>query len=300
MRIGFFKATLLLMIVGWLGFSQAYARPIVLAQVSDRPKKDFKQLRPMAAEVAKRLSQYGITEGQVRLYPNVEELTLAMQRGEVDWVTETLYSAAVLVAEANAKPLVQKWKGGDQEYRSFLFTRRDSALNNLNDLVGRSVAFEHPASFSSYYLPRHLFDSQGMTTRYLESIRAHRHPGMVNFLFSRNEKNNVLWVEKGLVDAGVISEADWNDEVRVSAQQRQMFKVIHRSEFYPRALELVSPNLDAQVAEGLRSVLLEMSPVADSDVMARYERTTGFSKISDNLYRQLEEIYQHQKAWGVN
>ena len=60
------------------------ADTLVLAQLSDRPKKDFKQLRPMAKYVASELKSVGITRGEVRLFSELDELTAAVKSGEAD------------------------------------------------------------------------------------------------------------------------------------------------------------------------------------------------------------------------
>lgn len=278
--------------------NHASAETLVIAQLSDRPKKDFKQLRPMVRHVAEQLRSVGVTDAEVKLFSNLKDLIEAVKSGEVDWVTETPYSASVLVAEAGAIPLVTKWKSGQRHYQSLIYTHKDSQLQSLDQLTGKLIAFEHSNSFSSYYLPRLILEQQGMQTNEVKSAKQDGDPNAVNFLFSRNEKNNLLWVHKQLVDAGALNDGDWNNPKRVPPGLKSELRIIYRSEPYPRALELVSPELNPAIAESLKTLLLNMTVESDGDLLARYEKTTGFAPLPDNLPQLLNEIYSTSRSWA--
>lgn len=276
----------------------AYAETLVIAQLSDRPKKDFKELRPMVQHIAARLSAVGITDGTVKLYSDIEELTQAVKSGEVHWVTETPYTAAVLVHEANAVPMLSKWKSGQRQYQTLIYTHRDSGLYSVQDLQGKRIAFEHSQSFSSYYLPRLLLEQQGLTLTEMPGLKAKTADGAINYLFSRNEKNNLLWVHKQLVEAGALNDGDWNNTSRVPAALKADLRIIYRSEPVPRALELISPKVRPEVAQALKDILLNMTPETDGDLLARYEKTTGFEIPPPQLPQMLKEIYTTSQRWS--
>jgi phosphonate transport system substrate-binding protein len=206
--------------------------------------------------VAKQLAALGISAGEVRLYPAAEALVAAMRRGEVDWVTETPFTAARLMREAGARPLLRKWKGGQREYQSIICTRSDSPVRELGDLVGQTIAFEHADSFSSYYLPRRMLEQQGISLHAMESLQQLPVTGGVSYMFSRNERNNALWVHKTLIVDGAMNNSDWSNPARVPPSLRSELRIIYRSPSYPRALELVSEGLEPGLATALQSLLL--------------------------------------------
>jgi phosphonate transport system substrate-binding protein len=275
----------------------AQARPLVLAQVSDRATKDYEELRPMVQHAAAGLSDFGITSGEVRLFLTAEALVDAMRKGEVDWVTETSFTAARLVNEAQARPLLRKWKGGLREYRSIIYTRADSPVRTLDDLVGQTIAFEHADSFSSYFLPRSVLEQGGFKLRRLESLGQRPASDQIGYLFSRNEKNNALWVDKSLTVAGALSSNDWHNPKRVPEALRAHLRIIYRSAAYPRALELTSASLDPALAEALRSLLLGMTPDNSPELLQRYERTTGFEPVQPQDIALLSDIYHRSRSW---
>ncbi|MBE9395683.1 phosphate/phosphite/phosphonate ABC transporter substrate-binding protein [Pontibacterium sp. N1Y112] len=277
--------------------SPAIADTLVLAQLSDRPKKDFKQLRPMAKYVASQLQSLGITRGEVRLFSELDELTEAVKNGEVHWVTETPYTASVLVHEGDAIPLVMKWKSRQKRYQTLIYTHKDSQLTSLGDLLGKRIAFEHNNSFSSYYLPRLLLHKQGISATKIEGFNAPRASDKINYLFSRNEKNNLLWVHKGLVEAGALNDGDWENKGRVPEELKSELRIIYRSEPYPRALELVSSKLSEERATALKKLLLSMTQESHGKLLSRYEKTDGFEVLTPEVPQLLEDIYATSRTW---
>jgi phosphonate transport system substrate-binding protein len=285
------------LLLGLLLSVPAQSRVLVLGQVSERPDKDYAQLRPMVEHAAAQLSGLGVSSGEVRLYAEAEDLVTAMRRGEVDWVTETAFTAARLVHEAGARPLLRKWKRGQRDYQSIIYTRADSPVRNLHDLVGQTIAFEHVDSFSSYFLPRRLLEQQGLQLRPLENVQQTAEPGLVSYIFSRTEQNNALWVHKGLSVAGSLNNNDWDNPARVPLGLRADLRIIYRSASYPRALELVSAGLEPALALALQDLLLGMVPETFPELLARYEQTTGFEPILPDDMQLLTDIYESSRAW---
>jgi phosphonate transport system substrate-binding protein len=283
--------------LGLVLFSAVEARVLVLGQVSDRPGKDYEQLRPMADYAAQQLAPLGISSAEVRLFPQAADLVAAMRRGEVDWVTETPFTAARLVHEAGARLLLRKWKRGQREYQSIIYTRLGSSVRSLDDLVGQTITFEHADSFSSYYLPRRLLEQRGMVLSPMKDLQQLPVPGRVSYMFSRNERNNALWVHKSLIVAGALSSSDWNDPARVPPALRDELRIIFRSPSYPRALELVSAGLAPELVAALRDLLLRMTPANAPELMAAYEKTTGFEPILPDDLSLLNDIYRSSRAW---
>lgn len=73
--------------------------------------------------------------------------------------------------------------------------------------------------------------------------------------------------------------------------------IIYQSSPYPRALEIVGPGLKQEVVEALTEKLLAMDASLDNGVLGRYEKTTGFSPITADIYAQLKQVYQYSLQW---
>ncbi|GGC10101.1 hypothetical protein GCM10011352_40700 [Marinobacterium zhoushanense] len=266
------------------------AQPLVLAQISERPKKDYAELRPMASYIADQLSEFGFDGAEVRLFRTADELIAAIRAGEVHWVTETPYTTARLVQETGSRALVKKWKNGQRQYQTLIYTREGSGIKELADLVNRQIAFEHPYSFSSYYLPKRILERSGFTLSPLHKATELPPSGTIGYLFSRNEKNNALWVDKAIVAAGALNDGDWNNPDRVPPTIRQRLRIIYRSPFYPRAFETATPALPPDAAQRLQQLLLTLDRASHSALLERYEHTEAFAPIEPTDLQLLHDM----------
>lgn len=287
-----------LLICGLMMFGVcSHAEVLVLGQLSDQPQKDFKELRPMVRFVADALQDQGISRGEVVLFSEPEELAQALRSGRVHWVSESPFTAAYLVQEAAAIPLLYKWKAGQKRYQSLVYTHKDSGIRDLSDLSGKRLAFEKDQSFGGYYLPRLYMEQRELKLEPGISLRDPRRAEVVNFVFSRNARNNLLWVQKGLADAGAINTGDWYNIPPELSSVKDDLRIICATRPYPRALELVSSQMPEARAEALKELLLSLNPEEHAELLERYENTDGFEDLPPDADDMLAEIYQRSRNW---
>ena len=268
----------------------AQAQTLVLAQISDRPKKDFRQLRPMAEHIQRQLRPYGFDRADVQLYPDVQSLMSAIRQQRVHWVTETLLTSARLVQANLAKPVALKWKRNQGNYHGLIYVRHDSPVQTLHHLRGRRIAFEHHNSFSSFYLPALTLRQAGLTLQALPHPGDAVPPNHVGFVFSRNERNNLLWVHKGITDAGSLNNGDWDLPGRLPDALKQDMRIIYRSPAYPRAFELVTPALPPEAAAALEQALLSLQQEQHGHLLSRYEQTERLTPITAEHRALLQQL----------
>src|SRR3546814_1395171 len=92
---------------------------------------------------------------------------------------------------------------------------RDSNIDSLEDLPGHSIAFQNSASTSAYFVPATELLERGLPMEILLSPLDRPAAGSVGYLFARSELNISTWVDKRLVDAGVMSNLDWDNPRRM-------------------------------------------------------------------------------------
>ena len=98
-------------------------------------------------------------------------------------------------------------------------------------------------------------------------------------------------MHKGLVDAGAVSSLDWDDPGRVPAAFRADFRVIHESNPYPRALELVRDGMDPRMEARLRQVLLDAAgDPAARDALRLFFSTSRFLPLDPASERALDGL----------
>jgi phosphonate transport system substrate-binding protein len=264
---------------------------LVLGRISDDPRAHYDQLKPLLDYVVPRMADVGIREGRILMAKDAQQMASYMRRGRVDWVTETAGTAMLLKQRAGARPLLLTERDGTSHYHSVFFARRDRGLRRLEDLRGRRVAFQRSLSTSAYFVPAAELIARSMPLEILLSPDDQPSANAVGYLFARSELNISTWVHKGLVDAGVMSNLDWDNPRRVPSAFRRDFTVIGRTARYPRAVELVRTDLEDRVAQRLREVLLQAPrEAAGREALLRFFETTRFHPIDAASDEALAQI----------
>jgi phosphonate transport system substrate-binding protein len=247
---------LIALLVPLTGLCAGESGVLVLGRISDDPKAHYEQLRPLLEYVVPRMRDVGIREGRILMARDPQQMASYLRRGRVDWVTETAATAVLLRNRADARPLLLTERDGTRQYHTVFFARRDSRLRRVEDLRGRTVAFQRPSSTSAYFAPASHLLGRGFALEILPSPAERVDSNAVGYVFARSELNISTWVHKRIVDAGVMSHLDWDNPQRMPMAFKRDFVMIGRTDDYPRAVELVRGTLDAKVAERLRAVLL--------------------------------------------
>lgn len=258
------------------------AHVLVLGRISDDPKTHYEQLKPLLDYVVPRMAGVGIREGRILMARDAQQMASYLRRGRVDWVTETSGTAMLLHQRAGAQPLLLTERDGVSRYRTLFLARRDSGIRDIDALRGRSIAFQNTSSTSAYFVPAAELLARGLPLTLL--LSPHDRPGAneVGYVFARSETNVATWVHKRLVDAGAMSNLDWDNPARVPPSYRADLEVVHATDEYPRALEMVRGDLDPKVRERLREVLAGASADPDAhEAMLRFFKTTRFLPIDE-------------------
>ncbi|TXI48495.1 MAG: phosphate/phosphite/phosphonate ABC transporter substrate-binding protein [Lysobacter sp.] len=271
--------------------AQSHEGVLVLGRISDDPKSHYEPLKRLLDYVVPRMRDVGIREGKVLMAKDAQQMASYLRRGQVDWVTETAATAVQLQERARAQPLLLTERNGVSRYRSLIFVRRDSGIGDLGQLRGRSIAFQNTASTSAYFVPAIELLRRDLALSLLLSPMDRPSGDSVGYVFARSELNIGAWVHKRLVDAGAMSELDWNDPARLPPTYRDDLLVIHTSDPIPRALEMTRSDLDPRVRERLIEVLMQ----AANDTQAReplkyFFRTTRFLPLDTPTRQGLERL----------
>ena len=266
---------------------------LVIGKITDNPKKLYRYLKPIADYVVDHMKDIGIHEAKVLMAKNNRQMLDYFKRGKVDWLTETPVSAVFFHEKAGAEILVRKWKKDVPDYYTIFFTRKDSGINFLPDLKGKTIAFEDEGSTSAYYVPASILIQKGLKLTRLASVRAKPPSDRVGYVFSGQEINTSTWVYSGLVDVGTFNNIDWNKDDHVRKLYRKEMKIIHKSKKFPRAFELVRKDLDPRIKQRLKKVLLDAhnDPKAQKALRA-YQKTKKFDKLDENEWAALQEAHR--------
>lgn len=264
---------------------------LVLGRISDDPKAHYVQLKPLLDYVVAHMADVGITSGRILMARDARQMSSYLRRGRVDWVTETSGTGVELQRRSGAQPLLLTERGGASIYHTILFTRADSGIISVADLRGKAVALQGVGSTSAYVMPAATMLAAGLPMEILLSPQDRPDKDSVGYVFARSELNIAAWVDKGMVDAGALSNLDWQDPRRMPGSFRSHMRVLAQTPDYPRALEMVRPGLAPEVRERLRQVLLDAAqdPQAAA-AMKRFFGTTRFLQLDAASLQGLDRV----------
>lgn len=264
---------------------------LVLGRVSDDPRMHYDQLKALLDYVVPRMADVGITGGRVLMARDPAQMASYLRRGRVDWVTGSATIAVQLQQRADARVLLLAERDGVTRYRTLFFARRDSPVRGLADLRGRTLALRDASSTSAYQVPMITLLDQDLVPEILAAPGEAPSPGRVGYLFARSEMNIAVWVHRQRVDAGAVSDLDWNDPARMPPAFKSSLRVVHQTGSFPRAVELVGPGMRPEVEVRLRQVLLEAADdPAGGPALRAYFDTSRFLPVDEEMQRALGDL----------
>ncbi|MCC4587169.1 phosphate/phosphite/phosphonate ABC transporter substrate-binding protein [Xanthomonas melonis] len=264
---------------------------LVLGRISDDPATQYHQLKPLLDYVVPRMREVGVRRGEILMAPDARQMASYLRRGRVDWVSETAGAAMLLEQRGSAHPLLMTERGGVREFHSVFFVRRDSPIQSLAQLRGHSLALQSASSTSGYLLPMLELIHHGMACDLLLSPDDAQAPGSVGYLMVGSKLNVAALVHERLVDMGVLSDLDWNDERHLPPVFKRDFRIVHRTAPVPRAVEMVRTGLDPAVERRLRAVLLQAaSDPKAGPALKRFFGTTAFHPLDGASRKRLDEL----------
>ena len=254
----------------------ACAGSFKLGSISMSPVVETRKFLPLASYLAQQLQSEGIDQASVVVAESIPAMSSFLQTGRVDLYIDSLFPSFAVSGLSGSKLLLRRWKMGNSEYRSVVFTRKDSGIARLEDLKGKVIAFEEPFSSSGYFFPK--VDLLKMNFRLApkrqgsDAVKADE----VGYIFSHGDSNTILSVLNGVVAAGAID----SDKYIGVAKNLDIFRNVHETVSFPRQIVSHRADLPANLVTRVREVLLNMQQsVEGGKVLREFESTTKFDEI---------------------
>ena len=211
-----------------------------------------------------------------------------LRSGEVDIFIDSSFSALAVSTMTKTKFLLRRFKKGIGLYHGVVFSKIGSGISSLKDLRGKVVAFEEPFSTSGYLLPKASLVQHGLSLKQTQAPP--RNPGTkhAGYIFSGGEQNTMLWVLKGRVAAGAMSNVTYSKIAKTGVGNLKNLKIIHQTFTTPSHLVVSRSDLSLPLVEKIKEVLLNMGKTDEgTKVLNKFEKTTKFDAISNNSLKQL-------------
>jgi phosphonate transport system substrate-binding protein len=179
----------------------------------------------------------------VNLEPTYNEIKAkaAIDRKNWDIVFAPPGLAAIAISQSKYIPIFPL--EGGLKNRSVVVVLKDSPLQNIRELAGKTIALGQPGSATGYYLP--IYNLYGLT---LSEVRFASTPQAVLKAIADRE-----------VDAGAMSLAEFN-QYRSDFSTIRFRILFNDTHEVPSGSVLVSPDLDPSEQDRIKEALSEVSP----------------------------------------
>ncbi|MEP3046228.1 MAG: phosphate/phosphite/phosphonate ABC transporter substrate-binding protein [Roseibium sp.] len=270
--------------------SAAFAETLVVGSISSNIKKETGRFAPLTAYLAEELQDAGISEVEIKVLPNSETMSEALIAGDVDLFIDSPLIAAQMVRSADAVPMLRRWKDGVPEYHSVIMIAADSSIENLNDLTGKLVAFQHADSSSGFVIPAAHLKQAGLSLVEIDSVRGGVSKGQTGFVFSGSDKYSVTLLSKGWVDAAGTDNKTYEEMNRDNPGK---FRVLSRSVSVPRHVVLHAAHMEPELVSKISGVLMDAETLPSGQKMLKeFDNTVKFDPFPGGVDGTFQPIYE--------
>jgi phosphonate transport system substrate-binding protein len=178
----------------------------------------------------------------------------------------------------DVKPIARALsKDGKPYYQGIIIVRRDSPIQTLPDLKGKSFAFGQAWSTASHILPEYYLLKSNIHLRDLS-----------NYSFLRHHDSVANAVLKGEFDAGAVKD------VIAYKYEPKGLRFIHRSEPIPTVPVVARADAPTEMVKSVKDALLKLDPKNPEHLkwMAQWDEEFkyGFTEASDSDYNPIRKI----------
>jgi len=204
---------------------------------------------------------------------------------EVDIVFESAFSTLMMEEKAKSVPKFLAWRKGVRQYQTVFFTKKNSPINSLDDLKGKTIVCESPRSTSAYAIPKATLQQQGLIVFPKEPDE--KSDDTVRYLFSGDELDQAYWVIFRKADAGAFNNNDWNE---VPEKVRKQLKIFHKTEPILRWMGSVRSGLPESLEKALGNIFVKMHENPEGKSALETARIAQFEYLTSEDYTSLEQI----------
>lgn len=184
--------------------------------------------------------------------------------------------------QTGAEVILAEVYRGSPIYTGRIFVRKDSGIETLQDLAGKSIAFADPISESGYLYPLDEFVQAGLLTR-----DADPQSFFSTVYFAGGYQQSLQAVLNGFVDAAGASQYA---EFLVPPDQLVELTWIAESDPIPSHVVLVRQGLDMEIVEAFKQAMLKLNEPEYQELLQYVYSPDGYVEATHADYASVEEM----------
>jgi len=170
---------------------------------------------------------------------------------------------------------------GSPTYRARIFVLRDSGIEKVEDLKGKSIAFADPISESGFIYPLEIMVEAGLLKRGDDPKEV-----FSNVYFAGGYQQAIQALANGLVDAAGVSQFA---DLLLTPEQLPKITWIAESKPIPSHLVCVRKGLDKERVDAFKQAMLKLNQPENKHLLKYVYSPDGYVEASHSDYKSVEE-----------
>ncbi|MCH7518540.1 MAG: phosphate/phosphite/phosphonate ABC transporter substrate-binding protein [Candidatus Dadabacteria bacterium] len=170
---------------------------------------------------------------------------------------------------------------GSPTYRARIFVLRDSGIEKVEDLRGKSIAFADPLSESGFIYPLEIMVEAGLLKRGDDPKEV-----FSNVYFAGGYQQAIQALANGLVDAAGVSQFA---DLLLTPEQLPKITWIAESKPIPSHLVCVRKGLDKERVDAFKQAMLKLNQPENKHLLKYVYSPDGYVEASHSDYKSVEE-----------
>jgi len=229
-------------------------KTLVMGTVSlDQGEKEYQSLKQRVDLIAQKMQKEGIKNSSVYFTQTIDEMTVAIKTGKVNWVSGDLLTILILANKTRAEVFLGE-KGNAERQSSVFFVTKKSPIKSIDNIEKKIVLFEKTKTGNGYFIPFYTLTRQGYMPREYAKTDTSMGAGKqrIYYRFEKNKKDLITAVSENILNIGVLSQQDY---AVIKKNTKQEFRAIYETIKYPSTLELIVPDQDLSIKNKLQDLL---------------------------------------------
>lgn len=187
------------------------------------------------------------------------------------------------LASGSAAALAVPVRAGSTGYATALFTRDDSAIENLEQLAGTKVGWVDKNSLAGYVLPRALLRGRGLEGVFDAEVILGSHEAVVAAVVAGK-------VDVGATYAHVERSASGDETVASKALDDRPIRILAHHGPVPADIVAVGRGVDAAARDRLRDMLITAPEAEVTRLFCSLLECDGFERVEPDQLHALDEL----------
>ena len=242
--------------------------------------KQKKRFEPLAAYLGKHMG-IPVRLTMLSLYGNIIE---RIEKEEIDAAFLGSFTGALAISQLNVVPLARPINtDGTSTYYGLIFVRKDSSIQSISDMKGKSLALVEKATTAGYIFPLAWLKPQGVDN--IDTYFSHH-------FFTGSHDAAVDAVLNGKADIGAAKNTVYEHMQQSNPLIAEELVVLANSPRVPSNSLCVRDTLDGQQKEQLKSLLLNLHLDPEGLVVLKQLGAKRFVETSREDYQPVLDMTQ--------